>query len=178
MNHFKALCFVILFFGCSVNTDNRKENWLVNSDSTILWIGNEVSGNNFSNNPSDYSITFEYLGIPSAPNRTDKNRVRFTLVDSAVTEQDYESLIQNGINNLDYFLRLPSNYTFIDSEYNSRSVNGTPAWYRFTNIHYFNCNSNSSIDKLDYVFRNGGSIERSYSFSASGLEEAFKSIAC
>jgi hypothetical protein len=169
----------VLIISCSnpssSGDDENKEIWIFGNNSTITWNGSEISGNNKSENPDDYTITARYLGNPSAPSRTDTNRIVFTLTDSSVTMQDYENI---GIGSINYYLDTPQTYEFLSQDYGSRSANLTPAWFKFSNTYSFNCEDNSTIGNFEYVYENKGQIERTYIFNAKGFEKAIKEIAC
>ena len=174
-----SILIVAVLVSCSnpssTGDDMSKGVWTISNDSTITWNGSEMSGNNKSDNPEDYSITARYLGVPSAPSRTDTNRIIFSLTDSSVTMQDYESV---DIGSVNYYLDTPQTYGFLSQEDGSRTANLTPAWFKFSNAYLFFCDDESSIDSFEYVYENRGKVQRTYIFNARGFEEAIREIAC
>jgi len=169
----------LIFISCSnpfsSDDGSDKEIWIVGNDSTITWNGNKISGNNKSEDPEDYTITARYLGNPSAPSRTDTNRIVFTLTDSSVTMQDYGNI---DIGSVNYYLDTPQSYEFLSQNFGSRSANLTPAWFKFSNTYLFYCEDESSIENFEYVYENKGNIQRTYIFNAKGFEKAIRDIAC
>lgn len=177
---------ILLFFIASVfviscsnplssDDDSNEEIWIIENDSTITWNGNKISGNNKSEDPDDYSLTVRYLGISSAPDRDDKNRVKIALTDSTFTTQDYNNI---DMSTVFFFIDFPKSYGFLEHYCSYCSANGTPKWFRFSYTHFFYCDDNSSLEKLEFIFQNKGSTQRTYIFNSKGFEKAIKEIAC
>lgn len=165
--------FLVLFivFGCKedpptpeVETSKNIGVWEVKGDTMIVWERNSVT-----------PLHIKFVYVPSQLYNSDLPGVRFELVDSSITSDDYNDL---NIFNTEYQLSVPPSFDMISSNFKGKGFNSSPDSYSYDSVHEVYCENNSSADHLTLEFYNGKDSERKYEFNTEGVGEAIKEIAC